>query len=126
VPVAAAAAAAMRADPRIDRTPGRFEGYLRSLPAVTRLFAACDGDDVVRATSGCNVLGTAASVMFVNTDPGWRGRGIGRAMTAAALRAARDDGAEHACLDATDAAVALYQRLGFVVVTRATRFFRTA
>jgi ribosomal protein S18 acetylase RimI-like enzyme len=93
---------------------------------VTRLFAACDGDDVVRATSGCNVLGTAASVMFVNTDPGWRGRGIGRAMTAAALRAARDAGAAQACLDATEAGLSLYRRLGFVPVTRTTRFFRTA
>jgi ribosomal protein S18 acetylase RimI-like enzyme len=79
---------------------------------------------VVRATCGCDVVGMAASVMFVNTDPAWRGRGIGRAMTAFALRAAKERGARHACLDATAAGVSIYQRLGFEVVTPTTRFFR--
>ena len=46
-----------------------FVGYLRALPAATRLFAAVDGDRVVRATSGCGVFGATASVMFVNTAP---------------------------------------------------------
>jgi ribosomal protein S18 acetylase RimI-like enzyme len=63
-------------------------------------------------------------VMFVNTAPDWRGRGIGRAMTAAALAAAQEDGARHACLDATDAGLSIYLQLGFEVVTRTTRFFR--
>jgi ribosomal protein S18 acetylase RimI-like enzyme len=124
VPLEEAVAAAMRADPRIDESPDTFAGYLRALPAATRLFAAVDGDGVVRATSGCGVFGVAASVMFVNTDPDWRGRGIGRAMTVAALMAAAEDGARHACLDATDAGLSIYSRLGFEIVTRATRFFR--
>ena len=122
VPLEDAAAAAVLADPRIDDQPA-LVGYLRSLPAATRLFAAIDGDGVVRATSGCGAYGTVASVMFINTDRDWRGRGIGRAMTAAALRAAQEHGARDACLDATDAGLSTYQRLGFQVVTRTTRFF---
>lgn len=121
VPLVDAAAAAMRADPGIDGPPERFAGYLRSL-AATYLFAATDGDGVIRATSGCRAFGAAASVMFVNTDPGWRGRGIGRAMTALALRAARDRGARHAALDSTEAGLRLYQRLGFATVSPVTRF----
>ena len=44
-------------------------------------------------------------------------------MTAAALAAAQEDGARHACLDATEAGLSIYSRLGFEVVARATRFF---
>jgi ribosomal protein S18 acetylase RimI-like enzyme len=116
-----AVAAAMAADPRIDDA---IAGYLRSLPASNRLFAAIDGDGVVRATSGSGTFGIAASVFFVNTDPDWRGRGIATAMTATALRHARSNGASHAALDATDAGLPIYVRLGFEIVGRATRFFR--
>jgi ribosomal protein S18 acetylase RimI-like enzyme len=73
------------------------------LPAAFRLFAVVAGDGAVCGTSGCGVFGTAASVMFVNTAPDWRGRGIGRAMTATALASAREEGAGHVCIDATDA-----------------------
>jgi ribosomal protein S18 acetylase RimI-like enzyme len=117
-----AAAAAMLADPRIEGPPDAFAGFLRSLPAAVRLFAAVDGDGAVRATSGSGAFGTEATVLFVNTDPGCRGRGIGRAMTAAALRAAQASGAERACLDATDAGLSIYLRLGLEVVGRTTRF----
>ena len=56
-------------------------------------------------------------------DPKIDGRGIGWAMTAAALRAAREHGARQACLNATDAGLSIYQRLGFDLVSRTTRFF---
>ena len=124
VPLEDAVAAAILADPGFDGPPQELASYLRSLPPATRLFAAVDGDGVVRGTSGCGVFRAFASVMFVNTDPAWRERSIGRAMTAAALRAAYEDEARHACLDATDAGLAIYQRLGFEVVARATRFVR--
>jgi hypothetical protein len=45
------------------------------------------------------------------------------AMTAAALAVAQEDGARHARLDATDAGLSIYVRLGFEIVARATRFF---
>lgn len=121
-----AAAAAMRADSRIDSKPEAFAAYLRALPAAIRLFAAVDRDGTVRATSGSGVFGMEASVMFVNTDPDWRGRGIARAMTSAALRVARDSGAQRACLDATGAGLRIYQRLEFEAVTRTTRFSTSA
>jgi ribosomal protein S18 acetylase RimI-like enzyme len=123
VPLEDAVAAAMLADLRIDDPPEVFADFLRSLPPAIRLFAAVDGDGAVRATSGSGAFGAEANVIFVNTDPDCRGRGIGQAMTAAALRAAKDCGARRACLDATDAGLSIYRRLGFEAVTRTTRFF---
>jgi ribosomal protein S18 acetylase RimI-like enzyme len=117
-----AVAAALLADPRIKDAPEAFAAYLRSLPPTIRLFAAVDAGSAVRATSGSGVYGTDASVLFVNTDPRWRGRGIGRAMTAMALRSARDRGAQRACLDASGAGLSIYTRLGFEEVARITRF----
>jgi GNAT superfamily N-acetyltransferase len=122
VPLEEAVAAAMLADPRIDDPPTVFADYLRSLPSALRLFAALDGNGTVRATSGSGAFGMEASVMFVNTDPDWRGRGIGQAMTAAALRAAQESGARRACLDATGPGLRIYLRLGFEAISRTTRF----
>jgi ribosomal protein S18 acetylase RimI-like enzyme len=61
-------------------------------------------------------------VIFVNTDRDWRRRGIARAMTATALRAAQDAGARHAGLDASKAGRELYLSLGFEAATAITRF----
>ncbi len=105
VPLSDAVAAAMRADPGIEGKPR---------------------DGSVRATSGSGTFGTFATVMFVNTDPRWRRRGIGQAMTAAALQAARETGAHRACLDASDAGRRIYLRLGFEDIAPVTRFFRGA
>jgi ribosomal protein S18 acetylase RimI-like enzyme len=122
VPLEQAVAAAKRADPRSKSSAAEFADYLRSLPFTVRLFAAVDAAGAVRATSGCFTFGRAASVFFVNTDSDWRRRGIGQAMTALALRAARDSGARHASLDATGAGARIYERLGFEAVSEATRF----
>jgi GNAT superfamily N-acetyltransferase len=122
VPLEQAVALAMRADPRIAGPPAAFADYLRSLPRTAHLFAAVDAGGAVRATSGCNVVGPTTSVFFVNTDPEWRGQGIGYAMTSQALGAARDRGARQASLDATGAGQRIYERLGFEAVTQATRF----
>jgi ribosomal protein S18 acetylase RimI-like enzyme len=123
VPLEDAVAAALLADPGIKDAPEALADYLRSLPPATRLFAAMDAGGAVRATSGSGVYGTDASVLFVNTDPRWRGRGIGGAMTATALRSARDRGAQRACLDASGAGLSIYRRLGFEGVAQMTRFF---
>lgn len=124
VPLEDAVSAALVADPAIDDPPDAFAEFLRSLPPATRLFAAVQSNGAVRATSGSDAFGTDANVIFVNTDPGWRGRGIGRAMTTAALRAAQESGARRACLDSSDAGLPIYLRLGFESVARTTRFFR--
>src|SRR5262249_32892974 len=117
-----AVAAAVHADPRIQEPRDKFAGYLRSLPPTVRLFAALDADRVVRATSGCDAFGEEATVFFVNTDPAWRGRGVGQAMTVLALRAAREGGARRVSLDATGAGLRIYERLGFETVTKTARF----
>jgi GNAT superfamily N-acetyltransferase len=111
--VEAAAALAMRADPRIYGPLEAFADYLRGLEGAVQLLEAVDGDGTVRATAGARVFGAEATLFFVNTDPDWQRRGIGRAMTAAALRAARDLGASRACLDASDAGGRIYLSLGF-------------
>ncbi len=124
VPLSDAVAAVLLANPSSDDDPDALADHLRSLPPTTCLFAAVDDAGAVRATSGCGTFGTYAAVFFVNTHPSWRRRGIGRAMTATALRSARHAGASQAGLDAADAAIAIYRGLGFEIAARATQFFR--
>lgn len=121
VPLTEATAAAGRADPQIT-DPRALALHLQSLPRAFGLWVATDGDGAVRATSGSAAFGATATMIFVNTDPGWRRRGIARAMTAIALRAAEQSGARHAVLDASDAGKELYLRLGFDAVTPISRY----
>jgi GNAT superfamily N-acetyltransferase len=121
-----AVAVARGADPMTAGPPDALANLLRSLPSAVRLFAAIDDNGTVRATSGSGAFGADATVLFVNTEPGWRRRGIGRAMTAAALRAARMSGARRACLDSSDAGATIYLQLGFEIAGRMTRFFQAA
>jgi ribosomal protein S18 acetylase RimI-like enzyme len=122
VALADAVAAAMSASSAIEGPPAVFAEYLRSLPSTFRLFAAIDRHGVVRATSGSGVFGQYATVIFVNTDPDWRGRGVGQAMTTQALRAASCAGARQASLDASGAGRSIYVRLGFESAGRVIRF----
>jgi ribosomal protein S18 acetylase RimI-like enzyme len=124
VPLEAAAAVAVASDPGITEPADEFAGFLRSLPSSVRLFAAVDERGVPRATSGCELFGEHARILFVNTEPGWRRRGVGRAMTVEALRVASSAGARRAILDATDDAASLYERLGFEVAGRLNRYAR--
>lgn len=78
-----------------------------------RFFAAVAHDGSLVGTAGSRVVGGSALVASVATHPASRGRGIATAMTAVALRAAADAGATEAYLDATEAAVGIYRRLGF-------------
>jgi ribosomal protein S18 acetylase RimI-like enzyme len=126
VPLKDAVAVALASDPGITEPPEEFAGSLRALPPAVRLFAAIDAEGVARATSGCDVFGEDARVFFVNTQPNWRRRGIARAMTLAALRAAVTSGAHRAVLDATEAGAPLYTGLGFEIVGRFTRYSRVA
>lgn len=98
--------------------------FLRNLSPEFRLFAALDEGGAVRATSGSAVFADHATVLFVNTDPGWRRRGIGEAMTALALRDARSRGATRASLDSSTVGLSIYRRLGFEPIDGTTHFFR--
>jgi GNAT superfamily N-acetyltransferase len=116
-----AVAAATRADPGIS-DPDDLKAHLRALPHAFRLFAAVDSTGVVRATSGSGVFDTTATVIFINTDPEWRRRGIALSMTATTLRMAEQSGARQAGLDASEAGMRIYLRLGFSPVTPTKRF----
>jgi predicted GNAT family acetyltransferase len=112
------------AAPSIEEPADVFADYLRYLAPTYRLFAAVDGAAKVRATAGSGVFGQYATVIFVNTDPAWRRRGIGQAMTAHALRAAQLQGAKQACLDASPTGRSIYHRLGFEAAGTLKRFRR--
>ena len=113
-------AAVVIASPGED--PGALTTFLRSLPVTTQLFAAVDADGIVRATSGCQLAGGYARVIFVDTDPVWRRGGIATAMTSVALGAARGQGAREASLDASGAGRSIYLRLGFESAGQTIRF----
>lgn len=123
VPLIAAVEANLRSDPIEDLTPAAFTSYLGSIPGGAFLVAV-DSAGTVRATAGSTVFENAARVFFVSTDPEWRGRGIGTAMTAAALSHATDRGATHACLAASAAGRPIYERLGFEPVGELMLFER--
>jgi GNAT superfamily N-acetyltransferase len=125
VPLADAVAVAGRASPAGEVSTAALVTYLTSLPAATRLFAAVDDNGKVRGTSGSRAFRTDAYVFFVNTDPGWRRRGVGLSMTAAALWSAAESGATRACLDASGPGVPLYLRLGFTPAAQITQFSRS-
>jgi GNAT superfamily N-acetyltransferase len=107
---------------RLVDDPDTVLGLLRRSDAT--FFAAVDAGGTVRATSGSRVSGEDAGVLLVNTDPAWRRRGIGTAMTALALHDARERGARRACLTATAAGQGIYARLGFAVAAAGTDCFR--
>ncbi len=115
-----AVAAVVLADPAQD--PAELTTFVRLLPAATQLLAAVDANGIVRATSGCQLSDHCAGVIFVNTDPAWRGRGIATAMTSAALIAAHRQGARAATLDASAAGRSVYLKLGFESVAQIDRF----
>ena len=122
VPLLAAAAAAIASDPAITGPPEEVAGFLGGLPSSVRLFAAVDEDGVPHATSACHVFGEYAQVLFVSTEPAWRRRGIGRAMTRGALRAAASLGARQAILHSTEDGASVYAALGFEPAGLVTRY----
>ncbi len=71
-----------------------------------------DGEPV--ATTSLLLCGDLAGVYHVVTLPPARGRGIGRAITVAALQYARDTGATHAALQASEMGFSVYRAIGFV------------
>lgn len=123
VPLVDAAVAALRSDPSAApaATLDDFVAYLRSIPSA-RFLAAVDDGGAVQATAACAIWGTTAGVFFVNTDPAWRGRGIGTAITSAVLRTAAGAGATRACLDASSLGLSIYLRLGFEPAGSVTQF----
>jgi GNAT superfamily N-acetyltransferase len=71
-------------------------------------------DDQPVATASLLLEGTLAGIYNVATLAQARGKGIGAAVTRAAMRYARDRGATEAALQSSDAGYSVYRGLGFV------------
>ncbi|MET7986773.1 GNAT family N-acetyltransferase [Streptomyces sp. NPDC005281] len=92
------------------------ESNLRTdLGRLIRLVGRIDGRAV--ATSAVLISNGVAGVYWVGTDPTYRGRGIGAALTAAAMVIGRQHGAFVCTLQASDLGAPVYRRLGFTPVS---------
>lgn len=80
-------------------------------PVPLRWLGRVDGQPV--ATSRVSIGGGAAGLYAILTLPAHRGRGIGRAMTIAALRAAAGIGYRIGVLQSSDLGYGVYRSLGF-------------
>jgi GNAT superfamily N-acetyltransferase len=87
--------------------PRRFP----SEPVPLRWLGRVDGQPV--ATSRVSIGGGVAGLYAILTLPSHRGRGIGRAMTLAALRAAASVGYGIGVLQSSDLGYGVYRKLGF-------------
>lgn len=83
-------------------------------------------DGVPAATSELTLGGGIAGIYNVSTRPEFRRRGIGTAMTLAALNAARAEGMAYAALQASPEGQGLYARLGFYPFGVITEYKPTA
>lgn len=84
-------------------------------------FVGClDGAPV--ATTSALLCGELAGIYHVVTLPPARGRGVGRAITTAALQYAKNAGATHAALQASEMGFSVYQAIGFVKVCDLTLY----
>ena len=111
-------------DPADARMLAGFKGeLLRRVGA--RFFGARDGGEIV---AGCDLyrIGDVAQIEDVFTLTAHRGGGLARAAVLAAVRAARDAGADLLFLGADDEdwPKHLYAKLGFDVVGRSVDFLR--
>jgi ribosomal protein S18 acetylase RimI-like enzyme len=122
VSLVVAATAAIASDPAITGSPEQVAGFLGGLPSSASVFAAVDADGVAHATVACHVFGEYAQIFFVTTEPAWRRRGIGSAMTQEALHAAASLGARQSVLHSTEAGASVYRGLGFEPVGMVTRY----
>lgn len=99
-----------------------LEGYRGVDPDRTPIFGAFERGRLVAVAKASVTLPAVWILTGIVVDPGARGRGFGRDVTVAALRAALAEGARPALYVRTDnrPAVQLYDRLGFVPFARRT------
>ncbi|WP_431949073.1 GNAT family N-acetyltransferase [Actinacidiphila sp. bgisy167] len=101
--------------PEVEPGIVRFEARRADNADVVRLAAVLDGEVV-----GTTVVITAhgvAGIFLVHVAEAHRRRGIGAALTAAALRVGQDRGTRLAALLASPAGEPLYRRFGFTAVS---------
>ena len=99
-----------------------MRAYERPLPGWAH-FAAFDGPNVV-STSSVLVAGELAGIYHVATLPEARGRGIGGAVTLAAMGFGQQHGATRAVLQSSEMGSGVYRSLGFRDVAKLTVYDR--
>ncbi|ANZ39211.1 GNAT family N-acetyltransferase [Lentzea guizhouensis] len=98
--------------------PATYTAELRSTGDVHD--AVVLNNDHLAAKGRVAVCGSAAVVDVVETDPAHRRRGLGRVVMSELTRAAAAGGATRAVLVATEDGRALYEKLGWAVVSPVT------
>jgi ribosomal protein S18 acetylase RimI-like enzyme len=101
--------------PEIRDAVVKAESGLRTdLGRLIRLVGRVDGRPV--ATSAVVISDGVAGLYWIATDPEYRGRGIGAALTAEAMAVGRQYGASVCTLQASGLGEPVYRRLGFTPV----------
>lgn len=98
-----------------------FDLHPAAAPAWREAYRQCESwvhfvgfvDGTPAATTSLLLAGDLAGVYHVVTLPPFRGRGIGAAMTSAALQHARHAGAKTAVLQSSEMGFRVYQSVGF-------------
>lgn len=93
-----------------------FGATLANTPGFTALLGTLDGVPV--ATSAASIQGGVAGVYNVATIPSARGKGIGAALTWAAVRAGADAGETVSILQSSEEGQPVYTRMGFAIPAR--------
>lgn len=93
----------------------RMAGVAIELPGCDLLLGRLEGKPVARSMAV--TTGKVVGIHNVYVPPSLRGRGLGAAITAAAVEAGRRRGAVAACLEATPAGLRVYERMGFAKVS---------
>ncbi|MFM1967007.1 MAG: hypothetical protein RL134_2732 [Actinomycetota bacterium] len=105
-------------DPRIDALLAHSSSaYIYGAdPKVIEWRGICDGDRLVAVGARTMSVGDAAHLVSICTDPAYRGRGLGRGVTASLASAALEAGAAGVNLEmyaANEAAGRAYRAVGF-------------
>jgi GNAT superfamily N-acetyltransferase len=104
----------------VDQLMGRS---LLAIDGFTGFLGTIDGEPV--GTSGLFDAHGLAGVYNVATVPAARGKGVGAALTwAAALAGAKQSGATVSVLQASEAGIPVYERMGYRTATRYRQFER--
>ena len=91
-----------------------FTPAMLQLPGVRCYVGELDGQVVA---SGMGVtLGPSVAILGISTDPRYRGRGLGSALTAHAIIDGLDHGAHFSILQSSPDGFNVYRRLGFTTI----------
>jgi GNAT superfamily N-acetyltransferase len=104
-------AEAFEADP--DDVRGELGSNLLTVPSFTVFIGYLSGEPVATSLLATTPGVGLAGIYSVATRPPFRGRGLGTALTAAALSAARAQGYEIAVLEPSPMGAPVYRRMGF-------------